>query len=77
MTLFGCPVCVGDPSSPMTQAAQAGVLFMLGVVVVMLGSIGSIAFTWARRAKKLAAQQVATEALALAAADVPAPLATA
>jgi hypothetical protein len=62
VTLLLCPVCVGDPSSPMTQAAQAGVLFLLGVVVLMLGGIGAIAFTWARRAKRLALQEAANEA---------------
>jgi hypothetical protein len=59
MTLLLCPVCVGDPSSPMTQAAQAGVLFLLGVVVLMLGAIGSIAILWARRAKRLSAPPAA------------------
>jgi hypothetical protein len=62
VTLLLCPVCVGDPSSPMTQAAQAGVLFLLAVVVLMLGAIGTIAFTWARRAKRLSLQEAAKEA---------------
>jgi hypothetical protein len=75
MTLLLCPVCVGDPASPMTQAAQAGVLFLLGVVVVMLGAIGAIAFSWARRAKRLSLQQSA--APGAAAGEAPSPLATA
>jgi hypothetical protein len=73
VTLLLCPVCVGDPSSPMTQAAQAGVLFLLGVVVLMLGAIGAIAFTWARRAKRLSLQS----AERASAADAPVPLPTA
>jgi hypothetical protein len=63
VTLLLCPVCVGDPSSPMTQAAQAGVLFLLGVVVLMLGGIGAIAISWARRAKRLAVEEAAKEGL--------------
>jgi hypothetical protein len=43
----------------MTQAAQTGVLFLLGVVVLMLGAIGAIAFIWARRARRLRAQEPA------------------
>jgi cbb3-type cytochrome oxidase maturation protein len=41
----------------MTQAAQNGVLFLLGVVVLVLAGIGYVAFTWARRAKQLAREQ--------------------
>lgn len=80
MTLFACPVCVGDPGSPMTQAAQNGVLFMLGVVVVMLSAIGYIAFTWARRAKQLASERQRAPEQASAAppsGSAPGPLATA
>jgi cbb3-type cytochrome oxidase maturation protein len=54
---FACPVCVGDPGSPMTQAAQNGVLFLLGVVVLLLAGIGYVAFSWARRAKQLAREE--------------------
>jgi hypothetical protein len=74
MTLFGCPVCFGDPSSPMTQAAQAGVLFLLGVVVLMLGAIGAIAISWSRRAKRLALEQPVSRSAAPA--EAPPPLAT-
>jgi len=54
MNLLGCPVCFGDPSSPMTQAAKWGVLSMLVVVVGVLAGIAFVALTWARRARALA-----------------------
>jgi hypothetical protein len=54
MNLFGCPVCFGDPSSPMTQSAKWGVLFLLVVVVCVLAGIASVAAVWARRARALA-----------------------
>ena len=39
MNLLSCPVCFGDPSSPMTQSAKWGVLFLLVVVVCVLSAI--------------------------------------
>ena len=54
MNLLGCPVCFGDPSSPMTQAAKWGVLSMLVVVVGVLAGIAFVALTWTRRARALA-----------------------
>ena len=52
--LLSCPVCFGDPSSPMTQAAKWGVLFLLVVVVCVLAGIASVAVVWSRRARALA-----------------------
>ena len=49
MNLLSCPVCFGDPSSPMTQSAKWGVLFLLVVVVCVLAAIASVAAVWARR----------------------------
>ena len=43
MNLLSCPVCFGDPSSPMTQSAKWGVLFLLVVVVCVLAGIASVA----------------------------------
>jgi hypothetical protein len=54
MNLFACPVCFGDPSSPMTQSAKWGVLFLLVVVVCVLAGIAGVAAVWARRARALA-----------------------
>ena len=51
-----CSVCFGDPNSPMTHGAKAGVAVLLGVVVVVLGAILGVTFYWVRRARLLQVQ---------------------
>src|SRR5262245_403283 len=51
-----CAVCFGDPKSPLTLGAKAGVLLLLGVVVTVLGAIVGVGFYWARRARLLEVQ---------------------
>jgi hypothetical protein len=48
---LACPVCFGQNDSAMAVAMNAGVLMMLGVVVVMLGLFASFIFYLARRAR--------------------------
>jgi predicted small integral membrane protein len=60
--LLSCPVCFGDPSSPLTQSAKWGVLFLLVVVVCVLSAIGGVAIVWARRARALARREAGLEA---------------
>lgn len=55
-SLFACAVCFGDPKSPLTHAALAGVLFLLAVVFTVLGSFAAVAFYWVRRARLLQVQ---------------------
>jgi hypothetical protein len=50
---WACSVCFGDPNSPLSKGAIAGVVFMVGVVSVVLLTIAFTSFIWARRAKKL------------------------
>ena len=60
--LLSCPVCFGDPSSPLAQSAKWGVLFLLVVVVCVLSAIAGVAFVWSRRARALArAEQARAE----------------
>ena len=48
-----CPVCFGDPNSPMTKGTSNGVLFLLGIVgFVQLGFV-ALFFSFWRRAKAL------------------------
>jgi hypothetical protein len=50
---LACAICFGDPNSLQVQGAEAGVLFLLGVIItVLLGIAGMILF-WARRAKRI------------------------
>ncbi len=46
---LACPVCFGGPDSPQTKAAQAGILALLAVTVVMLASIAGFFFIYLRR----------------------------
>ena len=46
---LACPVCFGNPNSPQTKAAQAGILALLAVTVVMLSSIAGFFFIYLRR----------------------------
>lgn len=51
--LLACSVCFGDPQSKTTQAAKAGILFLLIVIGAVLSAIGGVIFTWSRRARRL------------------------
>ena len=46
---LACPVCFGGPASPQTKAAQAGILALLVVTVIMLSSIAGFFFIYLRR----------------------------
>jgi hypothetical protein len=50
---LACPVCFGSADSPQTQAAQTGILALLVVTVVMLGSIAGFFFVYLRRRIRL------------------------
>ncbi len=51
--LVACSVCFGNPVSPLTKGALAGVFFLMAVIGVVLGAIVAIAWVWARRARNL------------------------
>ena len=51
---FACPVCFGNSDAPMAIATNNGVLFMLGIVVVVLGAFASFFVYLIRRANRLA-----------------------
>jgi len=53
---FACAVCFGDPNSPMTKAAIAGVIVLVGVTTAVLIGIAILGFTWMRRESKLAGE---------------------
>ena len=46
---LACPVCFGNADSAQTKAAQAGILALLAVTVVMLASIAGFFFIYLRR----------------------------
>jgi hypothetical protein len=51
--LSACPVCYGNPDSPMTKSSNNAILFMIGVIGFV--QIGFIAMFWSfwRRAKAM------------------------
>jgi hypothetical protein len=51
---LACPVCFGQSDSPLASAINMGVIMMLGVVAVMLGSFAAFFIYLNRRARALA-----------------------
>jgi hypothetical protein len=62
MILFNCPVCFGGVSEPAVRSALLGVGLLLGVVVSVLVAVGSVAISWARKGRQLAALEKAAGA---------------
>ena len=46
---LACPVCFGNADSAQTKGAQAGILALLAVTVLMLASIAGFFFIYLRR----------------------------
>jgi hypothetical protein len=57
---LACPVCFGASDSPLAAAINMGVIMMLGVVAVMLGSFGAFFVYLNRRAKLIADDAIDT-----------------
>ena len=53
-----CAVCFGDPSSPLTLGAKAGVLFMIGVLGVVLGGIFAAILFFIHRSRIVQVQSI-------------------
>ncbi len=47
--LLACATCTGNPGDITTSAANSAIFLMLGVLVLVLGSVGSFIFYLARR----------------------------
>ena len=50
---IACSVCFGNPHSPLSKGAIAGVIFLAMVVSSVLAAIAAIAFIWNKRSKRL------------------------
>ena len=56
LLLLGCTVCYGDPASPLTKGAAAGVL-VLGIAIALVAAMfGGLFLFWMKRARALEAQ---------------------
>tara|TARA_B110000438_G_C15384003_1_gene466028 strand:- start:70 stop:273 length:204 start_codon:yes stop_codon:yes gene_type:complete len=51
--LLGCSVCYGSPDEPAVKAAQAGILFLLGVISFVLSCFGIFMYNISRKEKKV------------------------
>jgi hypothetical protein len=49
--LLACSVCFGQSDSPLAQATNMGIFFMLGITVLMLGAFASFIFYLKRRSR--------------------------
>lgn len=56
--VHACAVCFGDPSSPLTIGAKAGVLFMIGVLGVVLGGILAAIIFFIHRSRIVQVQSI-------------------
>jgi Na+-transporting NADH:ubiquinone oxidoreductase subunit NqrD len=63
---LACPVCFGSSDAPMAVATNTGIIFMLGVVVVMLGAFASFFVYLIRRANRIADEAAPVDAAGLA-----------
>lgn len=54
--IFACATCGFDRSSQMGAAAEGSILFLLGVIFAVLGTLLFVIFSFARKARQAAAQ---------------------
>lgn len=50
---LACSVCFGDPDSPMTKGALAGVIVMVGFIGFVLTGIAGTACFWMARSRRI------------------------
>lgn len=53
--LLACSVCYGDPASPLSKGAAAGVIVLGLAIVGVLGSFIGLFLYWGKRARALQA----------------------
>jgi Na+-transporting NADH:ubiquinone oxidoreductase subunit NqrD len=63
---LACPVCFGNSDAPMAVATNTGIIFMLGVVVVMLSAFASFFIYLIRRANRMVDETAQVDAGGLA-----------
>ena len=51
LDLIACSVCFGDPNDPQTKGLVFSILALLGVLVVVLGSLGKFFWNLRKREK--------------------------
>jgi hypothetical protein len=51
-SLCACSVCYGSPDEPAVKAAQAGILFLLGVISFVLSCFALFMYNLSRKSQK-------------------------
>ena len=51
--LFACSVCYGAPDEPAVKAAQAGILFLLGIISFVLSGFAVFMYNLSRKEQKV------------------------
>ena len=51
--ISACAVCYGSPDEPAVKAVQAGIWFLLGVVIFVLGSIALFIYNIGKRSQEV------------------------
>jgi hypothetical protein len=54
--LLACAVCYGAPDAAQTHGMNLGIITMLGVTGIVLGSFGGMIFCFMRRARRCSAE---------------------
>tara|TARA_B100000029_G_scaffold36027_1_gene33856 strand:- start:4222 stop:4416 length:195 start_codon:yes stop_codon:yes gene_type:complete len=52
-SLFACSVCYGSPDEPAVKAAQAGILFLLGVIGFVLSCFALFMYNLNKKSQKV------------------------
>ena len=52
-SLLACSVCYGSPDEPAVKAAQAGILFLLGVVGFVLSCFALFMYNLSKKSEKV------------------------
>jgi hypothetical protein len=46
---LACPICFGDPGSPMSRGVEMGIWFLLGVILLVQAGFGVFFFVYLRK----------------------------
>ena len=65
LLVLGCSVCYGDPASPLTIGAKAGVLVLAAFIVAVLFAFIGVILFWARRARQIDAGLLPADGIAV------------
>ncbi len=51
-----CPVCLGNADAPMTRGLSIGILFMLGILILVFGGVAGFVFFLAKKGPSITSE---------------------